>query len=487
MVLGAQAQTALPNLGDGQDLNPAAERRLGDRIARELYRDRDYLDDPVLGDYVERIWLRLLSAARQRGDLTPEMEESYAWRVALGRDRRVNAFALPGGYLGVHLGLIAVVDSEDELAAVLAHELSHVTQRHISRMISKDKAQAPWMMGAMILAMLAASRNPDAAGAMVAGGQAAAVQGQLNFSRDMEREADRIGQGILVQAGFSPRGAVGVFEKLQQAARHDDRGNYPYLRSHPLTTERIADMQSRQGMDPGRVPREQQTLTHGLMAARASVMMDQSVDALRRHVAKARALGGDTGAKTGEKSAALYAGVMAAMKLRDPATAWKLQAQLMRLTQGEQSAARLSALLGVELALESNQADRAQQGLAALAEGNATGRAEVMLRTQMQLQTGQAAQAAQQLQVWLAGHQRDAMAWQYLARAYADQGKQIPAIRAEAEAHASRLDYVAAYDRFQAAQEELGRRKNVDYVEASIVETRKRELESLIREQALER
>ena len=106
------ASTAgLPLLGDGSDMASGVERRLGDRIARELYRDPDYIDDPVLGDYVQGIWKPLLAAARQRGDLTPELDERFAWQIVLGRDRTVNAFALPGGYLGVHLGLLAVVSS----------------------------------------------------------------------------------------------------------------------------------------------------------------------------------------------------------------------------------------------------------------------------------------------------------------------------------------------------------------------------------------
>ena len=135
----------------------------------------------------------------------------------MGRDRSVNAFALPGGYLGLHLGLIAVVSSRDELASVLAHELSHVTQRHISRLTTKQNAQTPWVIGAMILGALAASKSPDAANALIAGGQAVAMQNQLNFSRDMEREADRVGFGVMSDAGFAPQGFASMFDKLQDA------------------------------------------------------------------------------------------------------------------------------------------------------------------------------------------------------------------------------------------------------------------------------
>ena len=127
------ATGSLPSLGDNSELSAAAERRIGDRIAVSIYRDPDYLDDPVLGDYLQNIWQPLMAAARARGELNAELDERFSWEVFLVRDRSVNAFALPGGYFGVHLGLIGAVGSADELAAVLAHELSHVTQRHISR------------------------------------------------------------------------------------------------------------------------------------------------------------------------------------------------------------------------------------------------------------------------------------------------------------------------------------------------------------------
>ena len=240
-VAPAQAQWSnnrLPNLGDGAEVPLGVERRLGESIAREIYRDPDYLDDPVLGDYLQSIWQTLLASARQRSELTPELEQQFAWEVALIRDRSINAFALPGGYLGVHLGLISAVSSADELASVLAHELSHVTQRHIARMISQQGKQGPMVMGAMILGMLAASRTTSAssmsaANAAIMGGQAVAVQSQLNFSRDMEREADRVGYGVMTGAGFEPQGFVTMFEKLQQASRLNDNGAFPYLRSHP--------------------------------------------------------------------------------------------------------------------------------------------------------------------------------------------------------------------------------------------------------------
>ena len=269
---GEPTNLQLPTLGDGSDMTSSDERRLGDRIAREIYRDPDYIDDPVLGEYVQGIWQPLLAAARARGDLTPELDERFAWEIMLGRDRTVNAFALPGGYLGVHLGLIAIVGSRDELASVLGHELSHVTQRHISRLMSKQGQQAPWLIGAMILGVLAASKSADAGNALIVGGQAVAAQTQLNFSRDMEREADRIGFGVMTQAGFEAQGFVSMFDKLQQASRLNDNGAYPYLRSHPLTTERIADMRARLPLGAATAVSATFSAEHAMISARARAL-----------------------------------------------------------------------------------------------------------------------------------------------------------------------------------------------------------------------
>jgi predicted Zn-dependent protease len=246
-----RAQVRLPSLGESasDDLTVAAEKRLGEQIMREIRRDPDYLDDPVLLDYLQSIWNPLVSAARQRGDLSADIGAAFAWEAFLVRDRSVNAFALPGGFVGVHLALIALTGSGDELASVLAHELSHVTQRHIARSITNSQRQGLLAMAGLILGILAAGRShsPDAAQAAVIGSQAASVQGQLNFSRDMEREADRIGFAVLDQAGFEPAGMALMFEKLDQANRLNDSGSYPYLRSHPLTTERIAEARVRAG------------------------------------------------------------------------------------------------------------------------------------------------------------------------------------------------------------------------------------------------
>ena len=468
----------LPALGDGSELAAATERRLGDRIAREIYHDPDYIDDPVLFEYVDGVWQSLLAAARATGGMSPELDQRFAWQILLGRDRTVNAFALPGGYLGLNLGLIAVVSGRDELASVLGHELSHVTQRHISRLMSRQSAQTPWVIGAMILGALAASKSPDAANALLVGGQAVAIQSQLNFSRDMEREADRVGFGVMTQAGFAPQGFISMFEKLQQASRLTDNGSFPYLRSHPLTTERIADMQARQPAGSAAMPSEM-TLEHTMVSARARVLSNPGVDALRQTVAEANMPLAVEPAPA-RRAGALYAAVLAAAKLRDYASAHGLLDRLTAVTRVDDRAKRLTGLLAVELALQSGET---------VPELAPSGRPELLLSAQALITKGRASQAAQSLQTWVARYPKDAPAWQLLASAYAAQGQSLRAVRAEGEAQAAQLDYAAALDRFKAAQSLVHNASGaaVDHIEASIVDTRTRQVQLLLREQALER
>ena len=463
-------------------MNAGAERKLGEKIARELYRDPDYLDDPVLDEYVLGIWTRLLAAARTRGELTSELDDRFAWQVLLGKDRTINAFALPGGWMGLHLGLISVTQSRDELASVLAHELSHVTQRHISRLMTQQTKQAPLIIAAMILGALAASKNADAGNAVIAGSQAMAMQNQLNFSRDMEREADRIGFGVMTQAGFEAQGFVSMFDKLQQAARLNDNGNFPYLRTHPMNTERIADMQSRQQLAARSAP-PVPDIVHAMMVGRSKVLSNPGVDGLRSLLTEAESP--PAGANRARQAGALYAAALASGKLRDAGAAQKYAGRLTSLVAGDAPASRQAALLAAELALQAGDTSRA----AALAQAPADARPEVILSSQARNASGKAADTAQRLQTWVALHPRDAQAWQLLAGAYAAQGQSLRAIRAEAEAQAAHLDYQAAMDRFKAAQDlaRSSRAGGADHIEASIIDTRARQVELLLREQALER
>jgi predicted Zn-dependent protease len=521
---------SLPSLGDGQGMSIAAERRLGDRIARDIYRDPDYLDDPVIGEYLQALWQPLLGAARDRGDVAPELAERMAWELMISRDKRVNAFALPGGYMGVNLGLLAMTDRPEELASVMAHELSHVSQRHIARMMTREDRMAPWMMGAMILGALAAGANAQVAGAAIAGSSAVAAQSQLNFSRDMEREADRVGFGVLTGAGFDGQGFVSMFDKLQKSSRLNDDGSFPYLRSHPLTGERIADMRARLPQGPAAAPGSSagplnpapaaigssimgapglrldlpsassrgaqgpmagsglpmpSRTVHALLSARARVLAENSPDRQRAWLVNGQAASASAGDRYAAALSALRLGqrdlaLDLAQRLRtavSPEARPTVDALLLELLLAPTGATGTAALPAPQSTLLAELRDQALGG---------TSRTSALLGAQAALATGQPQRAVSRLQAWVALQPRDALAWQTLSRAYAVQGQSLRAIRAEAEARAAHLDYGGAVDRFKVAQALPVAQRSADAMELAIVDSRRREVEALLRESVRE-
>lgn len=235
--LQAVSTLDLPDMGDstGALLSPEYERRLGQAFLNHVRRHTPILDDPEIETYIRSIGYRLVSNSDNN-------VQQFTFFVI--NDRLINAFAAPGGIVGVNAGVVLNSDTESELAAVMAHEIAHVTQKHMARGAEAQSKMSLPMMAAMLGAILVATQNPEAGQAAIVAIQGGAAQAQINFTRDNEKEADRIGMQLLERSGFNPRGMPGFFDKLQRQSRYFAQAP-EFLRSHPLTSSRIADSRAR--------------------------------------------------------------------------------------------------------------------------------------------------------------------------------------------------------------------------------------------------
>lgn len=267
----------LPSLGTAGSatLSPLEEQKLGAQLMTQVRADPTFLSDPELTEYLNRLGYSLVSRANTH---------TYNFFFFPIRDETLNAFALPGGFIAVHTGTIIAAHTESELAGVMGHEIGHVTQRHIARMIEGQKSNLAITIGSVLLAILAARAGGNsgghAAAAIAMGSQAAMIQSQLNYSQDAEREADRVGLQTLYAAGFDPQGMEGFFSRLQSSNRFYESAAPAYLSTHPLTVERMADMDNRTRSLPTRMHRDSDEFR--LMQVRARVLQATTHDALMK-------------------------------------------------------------------------------------------------------------------------------------------------------------------------------------------------------------
>ena len=294
----------LPDIGSPADtvLSRDRETQIGRAIYKSLRDTGRVVADAEMQEYIQDVGQKLAAHATDSGQ---------KFQFFLVEDPAINAFALPGGYIGVHTGLLLATKNESELAGVLAHEISHVTQRHISRAIFANQRASILTMAALLGAILlgAATGSGDAVQGAILAAQGAAVQQQINFTRSNEYEADRVGVGLLASAGFDPDGMASFFETLARQTGPLASQAPEFLRTHPVTVNRISETRER----ATQLPNVDAADTIGYRLARARALLSSTpilsaaverLKAQRQDPARV----GDIGAEYGLALAKLQAG-----------------------------------------------------------------------------------------------------------------------------------------------------------------------------------
>lgn len=440
----------LPDLGEisRASLSESGEDRIGREIMRQIRDSGDYLADPVILEYLANLGERL-------GAASPEPGKRFEFFAV--RDPSLNAFALPGGHIGVHTGLISATRNESELAGVLGHELGHVTQQHIARMVDAQKNASLVSLLALAVAILAARSNSEVTQAALATSQAYNIQSQLNFTRENEREADRVGLQTMAAAGYSPQGMASFFERLQAQGRLYENNAPGYLRTHPLTFERIADMENRLAQMP--YHQHEDSLEYLFVRARVQAEEGEAAETARRFEARVKDLPGP-----GD----WYGLSRASLRANDPGRA-RQALEALRPLSGKTP---LVALLEGEIELAARRPEQAAAVLEAALKSHGGYRPLAYLYAQSLLRAGRPEAALDfveaQQRVWSADIQFFTLA----AQAHQALGQSAQAHLAQAEAYVLRDSLGAAIEQLQLAQ----RQRGGDFYTQSIVDARLREL-----------
>lgn len=447
----------LPNLGDISQavLTPVQERQIGQQSMMQIRAGKQFLDDAEINDYLNQLGLRLVENST---------EPSLGFEFFTLNDYSVNAFAMPGGFIGVNSGLLLTAQSESELASVLSHEIAHVTQHHLARMIAGQQADSLASMAAIAIAILAARRNPEASQAVMIGTQAQGIQRMLNFTRTHEQEADRIGLDILLKSDFNTHAMPEFLGKLQRATRLFENNTPGYLRTHPITSDRIADIENRVANQPYRlIP-----------------------DSLNFQLVRTKLIGAQ---KTATDAIAYFSDALGAQKHGNPvAQRYGLVSALLRNNETERAAQELEILR--------NQAGRANPMIETLAgqvkraeknNGDALAfyrsaaqnfpqhRALIYDYVDLLLQSNQAEAATKLLAEQITRHPSDTRLYDLQARSYAMQGKRFEQHRAQAYSYTWQGNLYAAIEQLELAKQAGG-----DFYQLSTIESDLRELREMV-------
>ena len=349
-IVSAQDTVRLPEMGSTTTrvLSPEEERTFARDIERFFRANQMLVEDPLIVDYIEDMSYRLVSySTRNQAD----------FHFFVLREPSINAFAAPAGVIGLHSGLILLAENDAEVAGVVAHEIAHITQDHLARAIENQKnTSMPTMLATLGLALASgmAGGSSDATGAILMSGMGLATQFQINHTRQSESEADRIGIGLLARGGYDPDGMTRFFERLNFQSRSQGNGVPEYLRTHPLTVNRVAEARARAEQFDEEV-RPDDELFHFVQARLRVIMSPRPEQAMEYFNLRL---------KQGDRppNAMRYGLAMAAIQLRDFELAQTQLSTLLRLDPKNQ----LFRLLEADLALALGDTDRSLDILSSL-------------------------------------------------------------------------------------------------------------------------
>lgn len=450
----------LPDLGDvsATVLTPLQEKAIAEQILRDVAVSDEVLQDPEISDYLQALGNRLVASG-------PDQRQKFNFFVV--QDNSINAFAMPGGVIGVHTGLILAANSESELASVLGHEIGHVTQRHLARMLASQKYDTFKNIAGIAVALLMARANPQLASGAMTTASAIGVQNQLDYTRDYEREADRVGLQILESGGFDVRAMPVFFTTLQRGTRFVEGSAPSFLRTHPLTTERIADVANRVDQMPYKQVSDSiefQYVRAKLRANNGAVQV--AIDVFEQNIREKR---------YSSEDAEHYGLAVALLRKNALAQAETEVAWLKKNAPTHPMIENLSARLAVAKNNPQQAASQYQTALKLFPDNRALiyGYAEHFLAVKQADNAIRLVKSKQEI------HPDDPYFFDLMARGYTMQNKVLLSHQAQGEAYYRRYNLERAIEQMDLA----AKAKDGDFYQQSIVEARLKQLRQMLGEE----
>lgn len=451
----------LPDLGDTSQLilSPQQERQIGQQSMLQIRAGKQYFNDSEVNDYLNQLGYRLVENSAEPG---------LGFEFFVLDDYNINAFALPGGFIGVNTGLLLTSQSESELASVLGHEIAHVTQHHLARMIAGTRNDSLASMAAMAIAILAARGNSQASQAAIASTQAHAIQNKLDYTRRHEQEADRIGFDLLLKSGFNVHAMPEFLNRMQTATRLLE-GNMPgYLRTHPITSERIADIENRAQKQPYRLIPD--SLDFQLMRTKLIASQKTTKDAITYF---SNALGSQ---RHGNPVAQRYGLVTSLLRNNEVERATQELATLHKQMQSD-TVSRRNAMIETLTGRVKRAAHDNTDALSfykTAVQDFPQHRALVYDYAELLIEANQADKSAKLLAEQVVRHPSDITLYELLARSHAKLGNRFEQHQAQAYGYAWQGKLYAAIEQLELAKQSGG-----SFYQLSVIESDLRELREM--------